>query len=318
MKVVMTQAVCPEALAILQDKASVFIANDGNPNNYVKEIKDADAIIVRIGTLDRKAIEQAPNLKVIGRTGVGYDCVDVEAANERGIPIVITPGTNNRSVAEHTIALMFALSKNIVESHIETKNGNFNTVRANGKMFEILGKKVGIIGLGAIGAEVARLCKALGMKTFGYDPLMERGKIEELGCVYYSNFELMLGDCDFVSLHVPLLDVTKNMIGKKQLEMMKQSAFLINCSRGGIVNEADLVEALENETIAGAGIDVFENEPPSLENPLFRAKNLVWTPHSAAQTQEAVIKMHTMCVESCLAVLRGEQISNVANKNVYK
>jgi len=317
MKFVMTQSVCPQALKLLENKAEVFVANDGDLNNYADQIKDADAIIVRIGKLDRKAIEKAPNLKVIGRTGVGYDNIDVEAANERNIPIVITPGANNLSVAEHTLAMMLAISKNLAQCDTETRNGNFTSVRGNGKIFEVCGKKVGIIGLGAIGIETARLCKALGMDVLGYDPYLPKEKMEELNILHYADYESMLGDCDFVSLHVPLLDETKNMIGKKQLQMMKKTAILINCARAGIVNEADLIEALENGTIAAAGTDVFETEPPPMDSPALRAKNLLCTPHSAAQTQEAVIRMHTMCVESCLAILRGQQVSNIANKVVY-
>ncbi|MCL2381291.1 MAG: hydroxyacid dehydrogenase [Treponema sp.] len=317
-KFVMTQPVCPQALALLQGKADIFVANDGDPNNYPDRIKDADAIIVRIGKLDRGAIEKAHNLKVIGRTGVGYDTIDLEAANERGIPIVITPGANSLSVAEHTIALMLAAAKNLIESDTETRTGNFSSVRSNGKMFEVHGKKAGIIGLGAIGIETARLCKALGMDVLGYDPYLPKEKAEDRGITYYSDYESMLGDCDFVSLHVPLFDTTKNMIAKKQFGMMKKTAVLINCARAEIVNEADLIEALESETIAGAAIDVFENEPPPQDSPILRAKNLLCTPHSAAQTREAVIRMHTICVEGCLAILRGEQILNVANKDVYQ
>jgi D-3-phosphoglycerate dehydrogenase len=318
MKFVMTQSVCAEGLSLLKGTAEVFVADDGDPKNYLKEMEDADAIIVRIGKLDRSVIARSPRLKVIGRTGVGYDNVDVEAATEAGLPIVITPGANNRSVAEHTLTLMLALAKNVVESCNETQKGNFTASRSAGKAFEVLGKKAGFIGLGAIGAETARLCRALGMETLGYDPFLSRDKIADLGCTYYASYEDLLRDSDFVSLHVPLTDGTRNMIAEKEFALMKRSAILINCARGGIINEAALVEALNAGVIAGAGIDVFETEPPLPEDPLLRANNLVYTPHSAAQTREAVINMHTLCVAGCLAVLRGEHYPLVANKEAYQ
>jgi len=312
----MTQAVCQEAMDMLNGKSTVFVADNGDPNNYLDEMRDAEAVIVRIGKLDRNAIERSPNLKVIGRTGVGYDNVDVEAATAAGIPVVITPGTNNRSVAEHTLAMVFAVSKNLVEGHNETQRGNFS-IRSAGKAFEILGKTIGFIGLGAIGIETARLCKALGMETAGYDPFLSKEAVEAMGCAYYSDYEQMLGDCDFISLHTPLTADTRNMITLKQLKMMKRTAGLINCARGGLIDEADLAVALNEGLIAAAGIDVFETEPPAVDNPLFSAKNVLCSPHSAAQTRESVIGMHTMCVKGCLDVLNGEKFPHVANREVY-
>jgi D-3-phosphoglycerate dehydrogenase len=318
MKFVMTQSLCEAGLALLREKADIFVANDGDPNNFLDEMRDAEAIIVRIGKMDRRAIEHSPSLRVIGRPGVGFESVDINAATEAGIPVVITPGANNRSVAEHTIALMFAISKNLVEGYEETRKGNFSVIRGAGKAFEILGKKAGFIGLGAIGAEAARLARALGMETLGCDMFLSREKIEALGCIWYENYEQMLKDCDFVSIHVPLTDTTRNMISREQISMMKKSAVLINCARGGIINEIDLKDALENGVIAAAGIDVFEREPPDAGDPLLGARNLLYSPHSAAQTREAVLAMHTMCVEGCLAVLRGEKWPHVADSNVYR
>ncbi|MDR1179754.1 MAG: hydroxyacid dehydrogenase, partial [Spirochaetales bacterium] len=274
MKFVITQPLCGEGLALLEGKADIFVANNGDPNNYAEQIRDADALIVRIGKMDRAAIERAPKLRVIGRTGVGFETIDVGAATEAGIPVVLTPGTNNRSVAEHTIALMLAVSRNLVEAHIETGKGNFSAVRAAGKTFEVLGKNAGFIGLGAIGAEAARLARALGMRTLGCDPFLSRERIEALGCVWYADYEKMLKDCDFVSIHTPLTEATRNMIERRHFAVMKKSAVIINCARGGLINEADLREALENGTIAAAGIDVFAVEPPEAGYPLFGTKNL--------------------------------------------
>ena len=313
----MTQAVCDAGMKKLDGIAHVYVANNGNPNEYLDEMKDADGIIVRIGKLDRAAIEASPNLKVIGRTGVGYDCIDVKAATEHGIPIVITPGANTRSVAEHTVALILAMSKNLVEGQNETKKGNFS-IRGANKAFEILDKKIGFIGLGNIGRETAKMCAALGMKTYACDPFLSRDAIEKCGCVYYADYKLLLKDMDFVSIHVPLTPETRDMIAKEQLASMKKSAIIINCSRGGIVNEADLAEALNNGIIGGAGIDVFEEEPPKPDNPLLNAQNIIYSPHSAAQTREAVIRMAEMCVDGCVAVMNGERWPMVANPEAYQ
>ena len=316
MKFVMTQAVCPEGLQMLDGVADVYVADNQDPNNYLDEMKDADALIVRIAKCDGHAIENRPNLKVIGRTGVGYDSVDVKTATAHGIPVVITPGANNRSVAEHAVAMMFALSKNLVEAQQEMCKGNWE-IRGAKKAFELEGKTIGILGLGAIGRETAKICEGCGMKVAAYDPFLSKEQVEGYGAVYYENYEDLLKVSDVVSIHVPLTDETKNMISKKQLTEMKKTALIINCSRGGIINETDLVEALKAGEIAGAGTDVFCSEPPKTDDPLLNCPNLIVSPHSAAQTREAVIKMAQMCVKGCLAVAEGKKWPFVADKSVY-
>ena len=317
MKFVMTQAVCPEGLKMLDGVADVYVADNQDPNNYLDEMQDADALIVRIAKCDGHAIENSPKLKVIGRTGVGYDSVDVKTATEKGIPVVITPGANNRSVAEHAVAMMFALSKNLVEAQQEMCKGNWE-IRGAKKAFELEGKTVGILGLGAIGRETAKICEGCGMKVAAYDPFLSKEQVEGYGAVYYKDYEELLKASDVVSIHVPLTDETRNMIGKKQLSEMKKTALIINCSRGGIINEAELVEALKAGNIAGAGTDVFCNEPPKTDDPLLNCPNLIVSPHSAAQTREAVIKMAQMCVKGCLAVAEGKKWPYVADKSVYE
>ncbi len=316
MKFVMTQAVCPEGLQMLDGVADVYVADNQDPNNYLDEMKDADALIVRIAKCDGHAIENSPNLKVIGRTGVGYDSVDVKTATAHGIPVVITPGANNRSVAEHAVAMMFALYKNLVEAQQEMSKGNWE-IRGAKKAFELEGKTIGILGLGAIGRETAKICEGCGMKVAAHDPFLSKEQVEGYGAVYYENYEDLLKVSDVVSIHVPLTDETKNMISKNQLTEMKKTALIINCSRGGIINETDLVEALKAGEIAGAGTDVFCSEPPKTDDPLLNCPNLIVSPHSAAQTREAVIKMAQMCVKGCLAVAEGKKWPFVADKSVY-
>lgn len=316
MKAVFSHAVAQEALDLMEGWDTAILNTRDMAENKA-DIADADAIIARICHVNAEAIEAAPNLKVIGRTGVGYDMVDVEAATKRGIPVVLTPGANNRSVAEHTVALIFALSKNLVEGHNEQMKGNY-AVRNKGVAFELLDKTIAVLGLGAIGGEVARLCKAIGMKVIGYDPFLPEEKMEALGCTPTKDYKAVLPECDFVTVHMPLLDSTRNMIGEKEIASMKPSAMIINCARGGIVDEKALAAALNEGRLAGAGIDCFENDPPAVDDPLLNAKNVIASPHSAAQTKEAVIRMHKMCVEGCMAVCRGEKWPWVADKKVYE
>lgn len=319
MKYVMTEAVAPEGMALLDQNETIYVAHDANPANYKEEMKDADALIVRAAPakiVSREVMEDAGSLKVIGRTGVGYDSVDVEAATALGIPVVITPGANNRAVAEHSLALMLALSKNLVEAQVEASKGNW-AIRDAHKQFELYGKKAGIIGLGRIGKDTASLCQGIGMSVAAYDPFLNREQVEALGYEYFSDYEELLKVCDVISIHVPLTEQTENMIGAKQFELMKDTAIIINCSRGGIINEPDLIQALNEGKIAGAGLDVFVGEEIHPGNPLLDAKNLIFSPHSAAQTREAVINMATMCVNGCKAVCEGKKWKFVADPKVY-
>jgi D-3-phosphoglycerate dehydrogenase len=214
--------------------------------------------------------------------------------------------------------MMLAISKDLVNTHNETKKGNFQEARSSGRLFEVFGKTIGLIGLGSIGSEVARLCRAIDMVVLGFDPFLPKDRIEALGCIFYANYEDMIKECDFVSIHVPLTENTRGIIEKKQLSMMKKTAVLINCSRGGIVNEKDLAEALESGIIAAAGIDVFETEPPNPNDPLLTARNLLYSPHSAAQTRETIIKTHTMCIEGCLEVIAGGTYPHTVNMAAYE
>ena len=297
MKFVMTQSLCAEGLELLDEAHVSYVsADDGDPNHYPQLMQDADALIVRIGKCDADALARFSQLKVIGRPGIGYDSVDVAQATKLGIPVVVTPGANGRSVAEHAVAMMLSLSKNMVEANNETRRGNWS-VRDAHKAFQ--------------------WCMGIGMKVLGFDSFFSREQIESWGIEYCQSKEELLCASDIVSVHMPLVDATRNLICASELALMKKTALLINTSRGGIVNEGDLRQALTSGQIAAAGLDVFCREPLRTDDPLLQAPNLLVTPHSAAQTREAVIKMATMCVEGCLAVCRGEQWPYVVDKNVY-
>lgn len=320
MKVTMTEAICPEGMALLEGKAEIFVAHDAHPHHYLDQLKDTDAFIVRVadkGAVDRKTLASSSRLKVVGRTGIGYDSVDVKAATDLGIPVVITPGANNRSVAEHAVALMLALSKNLAESDTEQRRGNWG-IRDAKKAFEVEKKTCLIIGLGTIGSIIAHLCQGLDMKVIGYDGFLTREQMKQLDVEKYDDKLEALRAADVVVVQMPLIDgVTNDLIAKAELDAMKPTAILINCGRGELVNEPALCAALKSGSIAGAGLDVFWNEPTPMSDEILHCPNVIVSPHSAAQTREAVIKMASMCVEGCLAVCAGKKWPYVADKAVY-
>jgi D-3-phosphoglycerate dehydrogenase / 2-oxoglutarate reductase len=315
-KVVLTHRLHEAGMKVLHGKVDVRIMNTGKPQEMLPELLDADGLIIRIGSIDRATIMAAKNLKVIGRPAVGVDNVDVSAATERGIPIVIAPGANTRSVAEHALALILAAAKDLLNSDRKTRRGDFE-VRNSYKAFELSGKVLGLFGCGHIGKELARLCNALGMKVIVYDPFIDAGSIQSLGYRHQADLKLLLQEADVISLHVPLTDRTRNMIGKLEFALMKPSAVLVNCARGGVVDEEALAEALQSHRIHGAGLDVFSSEPVGPNNLWLNLENVVVTPHMAGLTQEAATGVSTMAAEGVLATLNGHTWPHVANPEAY-
>ena len=315
-KIVISHPLYRDGMALLEGKAEIVITNDGDSDRILDSLIDADAYILRIGKIDRKAIERCEKLKVITRPGVGYDSVDVQAATERGIPVVLCPAANARAVAEHTVALLLACAKNIVESVNETKAGNFG-IRNRYAAVDIVDKMLVVLGFGNIGRQVAKLCAALDMKVGVFDPFVKRETAEEMGYVYFENMLDALAAADFVSLHMPSMPSTRGMIAAEQFKAMKPTAFFLNAARGDVVNEPALIAALKNGEIAGAGLDVLVEEPFPADHPFMTMPNVVLTPPMAAQSQETVSKLVTMAAEGTLAVLRGEKWPYVANPEVY-
>lgn len=316
-KVVLTHRLHEKGMALLEGKADVVIAGTGDPRAMRPMLADADGLIIRIGSIDRETMLEAKGLRVIGRPGVGVDDVDVAAATELGIPVVIVPGANTRSVAEHAMALMFALAKDMPHSVSETRKGNFG-VRSRYKAFELKDKRLGLVGGGNIGSDFGRLAAAVGMCVTVYDPFVAEEEIAARGWLRAKDLDRLLRESDVISLHVPLTDKTKNLIGDREFGLMKKSAILINCARGGIVDEGALYRALAKNKIGGAGTDVLAEEPPAPGNPLLTLDNLIVTPHMAGQTDEAATGVATGAVEGVLAVLSGRKWPRVANPKVYE
>lgn len=315
-KVVITQRLHDKGMEMLEKSAEAVIADTGKPRELDPFLKDAEGLIIRIGSIDREGLLAAKNLKVVGRPGVGVDDVDVKTCTELGIPVVIVPGANTRSVAEHGMMLMFALSKDLMHSDKETRKGNFG-VRSAYKAYELKGKTLGLIGGGAIGSEFGRLASAIGMNVMVYDPYLKKEAVEANGWKYVENINDLYKEADVISVHVPLTDQTRNMIGEREFGLMKPSAIIINCARGGIIDEEALYTALKNNVIHGAGTDVMEKEPFDVNHKLMQLDNFIVTPHMAGQTKEAATGVATGCVEGVLAVINGEKWPKVCNPAAY-
>ncbi len=317
-KVVISHRLHDDGMAVLE-KANVKVAitNNGDPKAMLPELLDAEGLIIRIGSIDRETMLAAKNLKVIGRPGVGVDDVDVEAATDLGIPVVIAPGANTRSVAEHAFAFMFAAAKDMVRSDKELRKGNFN-IRSSYKAFELYGKTLGLVGYGNIGSILAKMSASIGMKVVVYDPFVKPEVIEKEGYQHETDLNAVLKIADVISLHVPLTPKTKHIIGAAELGVMKSNAILINCSRGGIIDEIALAKALKNNQIHTAATDVFSNEPVTAEEPLFQYDNIIVSPHMAGQTKEAASGVATMAAEGVIAVMNGERWPKVCNPKAYE
>ena len=323
MKFVLTHALDDAAMQYLKDNdVTVWIADSADVPSYVDELKDADALIIRSGECRADVMDQCPKLKVVAHNGIGYDNMDVAHATELGIACAIAKGSNAQAVAEHTLAMILAFAKDLKNADEGFHNGNW-AVRDAGRSFELGGKKVGIIGVGGIGRILARLCEALGMQTLGfqtgdYPTAQKKEEVESAGCIYYDDMEKLLADSDFVSVHVPLNPSTRGLIGKEELACMKKTAYLINNSRGGIVDEQALADALNADLIAGAAADVFTTEPVTEDQPLLAAKNFIGTPHSAALAREAKARMMMMTAQNCVTICTGGITPNVVDMSVYE
>ena len=246
---------------------------------------EADGAICRSGVkITRDVLEGNSRLKVIVRAGVGVDNIDLEAATRRGIVVMNTPGGNTISTAEHTLALMFALARKICPAYRSLQEGRWERSRYMGT--QLYGKVLGVVGLGRVGQAVAERAKALGMRVIGYDPFVSAAKAREWGVELFPNLRDLLPQVDFLTVHVPLTEQTRGMIGRAELALMKRGARIINCARGGIVDEAALLEALESGQLGGVALDVFEKEPCT-SSPLFGREDVVCTPHLGASTEEA-------------------------------
>jgi D-3-phosphoglycerate dehydrogenase len=305
-RVLVSDKLASEGLHVLEESAAAgeiaFDSRPGmSPEELIAAIPQYEGLIVRSGTtVTAEVIDAATKLRAIGRAGIGVDNIDVVAATRRGIAVMNTPGGNNVTTAEHAISMMLALARSIPQATASMRAGKWEKSKFTGS--EIFNKTLGVVGMGNIGRLVAERGRGLKMKVIAYDPFITEDRAAELGVELVPLGEL-LGRADFVSVHVPLTADTRDLIGAAELQSMKRGARLINCARGGIVNESDLVEVLESGHLAGAALDVFEQEPPSPDNPLLHLDNVICTPHLGAATTEAQVNVAIAVAEQVVDYL---------------
>jgi len=323
MKILVSDALSEEGIKILRDikEFQVDVKTDLKPDALKEIIKDYDALLVRSATkVTKDIIASAVKLKIIGRAGVGLDNVDLEAATQKGIIVMNTPGGNTISTAEHTMSMIMALSRNIPQAAASTKLGEWKRSKFMG--IELYGKTLGIVGLGRIGKEVAKRALSFGMKILAYDPFLSREVAESLGIEIMDLVDL-LKNSDYITVHTPLTDETKHMISTKEFALMKKGVRIINCARGGIIDEAALVAAVREGKVAGAAFDVFEKEPVSPDSEIIKLDNVITTPHLGASTEEAQVNVAIEVAQIVRDALLGKGIRNAANypcveSEVYK
>ena len=313
-KVLIVQPIAKEGIELLlKHGCEIKQLKSYSPDTLKDEIVDADAILIRNAHLSREIIEKGCNLKVISRHGSGMENVDVKTATEKKIYVTNTPVANSTSVAEHIIGMMLALAKNLMLMDNATRKGHFD-IRHQLYSVELKGKTLGIIGLGNVGRRVASIAsKGLQMNAIGYDPFISDQPIDT-SIRLTNNWQKMLEESDFISLNLPLNKKTAAVIGKKEFDMMKNTAFLINCARGALVDESELINALKQGRIAGAAIDVYSEDPPPVDHPFFSMKNVILTPHTAAHSNEAMKNMAIQAAQGIIEVLSSKTPTWPVNK----
>jgi len=303
--VLVTDDVHESCAEILRSKGCrVTVKSSLTKDELIEAVKKYDAIIVRGRTkLTRDVIMEARSLKVIGRAGVGLDNIDLKAASEKGIKVVASPQASTVAVAEATMALILALARMIPEANKTLKEGQWLKSKFMG--FELRSKVLGIIGFGRIGKAVAKRALAFDMKVMAYDIRDVREEAESMGVKVATTLEELLRESDIITLHIPLNESTRHMIGEREISLMKRGAIIVNTSRGGIIETKALLKALKEGKLAGAALDVFENEPPKTEEEweLIRLPNVVVTPHIASQTWEAQVAAASMIAEEVYEAL---------------
>ena len=278
------------------------VIEDLSKKNLISKLPAFDGITLRRGKIDAEILEKCKNLKVISRHGVGYDNVDIKFLKKNNITLLVTATTASVSPAEHIMFMILNISKGKNFYDQAVRNGKFESIMhmKNNNNFELANKKILIVGFGRIGRKLIKRCLGFEMKVYAYDPFVNKRIIESFGGIKVEDLNKSLKKIDILSLSVPLTEKTHNMINLEKMKIMKKSAVIINISRGGVVNERDLNEALNNKIIYGAGLDVFEKEPPTNANPLLTNENVLLSPHAATFTEECLSKMSIETVQNII------------------
>jgi D-3-phosphoglycerate dehydrogenase len=312
-KILVSDALSEEGLKILKEvkEFQVDVKTDLKPEELKSVVRNYEALLVRSATkVTKDIIDSATKLKVIGRAGVGLDNVDLDAATQKGVIVMNTPSGNTISTAEHTVSMILALSRNIPQANSSTKKGEWKRSKFMG--VELYAKVLGIVGFGRIGKEVAKRALSFGMRVLAYDPFLSKEVAESLGIEVVELKELFQ-KADYITVHTPMTDETRHMISTEQFKMMKKGVRIINCARGGIINEEALISAIKEGKVAGAALDVFEKEPVSTDSELLKLDNVIITPHLGASTEEAQVNVAIEVAEIVRDALLGKGIRNAAN-----
>ena len=316
-RVLVAEPIAPEGVQELRSYPALQVVERSGltPDELRRAVASCAALVVRSQTeVTREVMESGTELRVIGRAGAGVDNIDVPAATDRGILVMNTPGANAQAAAELTVGLMFALARRIAAADASVKAGRWERSRFRGT--QLLGKSLGIVGIGNVGRLVARSAAALGMRVLAHDPYVTPESAAEHGVTLVS-FETLLAESDYISVHTPLTAASRGLIGAAQLARMKRGVYLINCSRGGVIDEAALLAGLEQGTVAGAALDVYSREPPR-ELEVARHPRVVATPHVGALSAEAQLNVAIMIANQIGRYLTSGEVGSAVNPRVVK
>ena len=315
-KVLVVQGLHEQGLQMLKNRTDIEfnVLMSDDENEILEAAKDVNGITVRTAKISSKIIEAANKLQVVSRHGVGYDSIDLVSLNNKKIPLTIAAHSNMISVSEQAMFFLLALSKNVFYYDDFTRKGDW-TNRWDVKAWDLAQKNILVIGFGRIGSNFVKRALAFDMNVYVYDPYVEKEKVKISGAIPVDNISENLQKMDAVTLHCPKINETTDLFTKQEFYLMKKSSFIINCARGGILNEEDLYEALTNKKLAGAGLDVFDVEPTPSSNPLFKLNNVILSPHIAGVTVESTIRMATETVQNVLDVLDDKVNQSVVINN---
>lgn len=295
------------------NNCEVFISSGSTTEEYLKDMEGCEGLFVRNEKITAEMMDKTPALKVIAKHGIGYDNIDIDAATKRGIQVVYAPLGNINSVAEHAMMMILMCAKRYGKVEKEFKGGNYNIRYTLDDAHEVKGKTLGLVGCGNIAKRLAKKARyGLEMNVIGFDPYQPPG-LNEWGIEIIKDRDELFKTADFISFHVPSTKESKHSVGKREFEMMKNSAYIVNTSRGDIIVEADLIDALNHDEIAGAGLDVFEAEPVDPDNTLLHMPNVIVTPHTAGMTVEASENLSYVGAKGIIEVLDGKDISFPVN-----
>ncbi|MEQ9333392.1 hydroxyacid dehydrogenase [Thalassobaculum sp.] len=305
-KVLVLGTLHPDGMALLEgrDDVEFEVIEDISEENLLRHAPGTHGIAVRVARITRSIIEAAGCLEVVSRHGVGYDSVDVAACTDNGVRLAIAPRSNAPSVAEQTMMFLLALAKQVAVYDPLVRRGDWDK-RFRTQAIDLDGRTLLVVGLGRIGSRVVRRAQAFDMRVLGYDPYVAPDAIRAMGAEPVADYRAVLGDVDALTVHCPRNDETLGMIGAAELAALRPGALVVNCARGGLVDEAALVAAIRSGHIAGAGVDVFDVEPPAADHPFFQEPRILMTPHSAGASLESLKRAAVQTVENILATFDG-------------